>query len=122
MSMKIRNVLGLSAEAMAVFCAAAGCGSAQADSSSNEIQDLQDRSMLFQGDQQAKKVAGMGAQWQHHFEDPEPKDTVKAASVWMLHYPGSVITEPGKSVIATWADPQLWDILHDIGIEMLHTD
>jgi maltose alpha-D-glucosyltransferase/alpha-amylase len=25
-------------------------------------------------------------------------------------------------VIGTWADPKLWDTLHDVGIELLHTD
>ena len=29
----------------------------------------------------------------------------------LLDYPGSVITQEGKSVVATWADPALWDAL-----------
>src|SRR5262249_52099103 len=41
--------------------------------------------------------------------------------VWVLDYPGSVITRPGKSVVATWADPQLWDTFRTIGIDLLHT-
>jgi maltose alpha-D-glucosyltransferase/alpha-amylase len=56
------------------------------------------------------------------FGSPQPKEAVKSASVWLLHYPGCVIPEPGKSVIASWADPNLWDTLRDVGIELLHTD
>jgi len=40
----------------------------------------------------------------------------------LLYYPGSVITKPGQSVIGTWADPQFWDVVRDIGIELLHTN
>jgi trehalose synthase len=87
-----------------------------------EVQFLEPRSMLFQAGQQAKPISGTGEQWRHPYGDPRPQDLVKAASVWLLHYPGCVIPEPGKSVIATWADPKFWDALHDIGIELLHTD
>jgi trehalose synthase len=109
---------------VALSVAVAGCGSAEAqtDSSSGEIQFLEQRSMLFQVAEQAKKISGTGEAWRHHYGDPEPQEAVKAASVWLLHYPGSVITEPGKSVIATWGDPKLWDTLRDIGVDLLHTD
>jgi len=36
---------------------------------------------------------------------------VRRASVWCSDYPGSVVTRPGQSVIATWSDPHLWDAL-----------
>jgi maltose alpha-D-glucosyltransferase/alpha-amylase len=87
-----------------------------------EVQFLEPRSMLFQAGEQAKTVSGTGEQWRHPYGDPEPQDAVKAASVWLLHYPGCVIPEPGKSVIGTWADPKFWDTLRDIGIDLLHTD
>jgi hypothetical protein len=35
--------------------------------------------------------------------------------------PGSVITQKDRSVIATWADPLLWDTLRDLHIDLLHT-
>jgi maltose alpha-D-glucosyltransferase/alpha-amylase len=41
--------------------------------------------------------------------------------VWLLGYPGSVISQPGQPVLATWGDPDLWDALRDVGIELLHT-
>src|SRR5439155_18389549 len=52
---------------------------------------------------------------------PQPREAVRAASVWLLDYPGSVITPPGESVLATWGDPRLWDALRDLGIDLLHT-
>jgi maltose alpha-D-glucosyltransferase/alpha-amylase len=97
-------------------------GSSGTPGSSDEIQFLEPKSMLFQAAQQALSVSGERDQWRHHFEDPLPQDAVRTASVWLLHYPGAVIPEPGKSVIATWADPAFWDALRNIGIELLHTN
>jgi maltose alpha-D-glucosyltransferase/alpha-amylase len=87
-----------------------------------EVQFLEPKSMLFQAGQQAQTLSGKGDQWRHSFASPQPQDAVKAVGVWLLHYPGCVIPEPGKSVIASWGDPKLWDTLRDIGIELLHTD
>ena len=77
--------------------------------------------MLHQAAEQAATISGRGAEWRHRYADPEPKAVVKAVPVWLLHYPGAVIPEPGKSVIATWADPKLWEALQRIGIDLLHT-
>lgn len=82
---------------------------------------LEERSMLYQARQAAKAVSGRGVQWRHPFGTPKPREAVKTSSVWLLDYPGSVITKPGRSVIATWGDPKLWDVLQDIGIDLLHT-
>ncbi|WP_232069680.1 hypothetical protein [Gemmata massiliana] len=35
--------------------------------------------------------------------------------------PGSVVTAPGKSVVATWGAPELWGALRDLGVDLLHT-
>jgi maltose alpha-D-glucosyltransferase/alpha-amylase len=86
------------------------------------INFLEQRSMLFQADQEALKISGNGVQWRNNYGLPEPDQLVKTASVWVLYYPGSVIPAPGKSVIGTWADPQLWDAFQNIGIELLHTN
>jgi trehalose synthase len=85
------------------------------------VQWLEERSMLFQARQQARSISGDGAQWRHAYGSPQPREAVKAASVWLLDYPGSVITPPGKSVIATWGDAGLWQALELIGIDLLHT-
>jgi len=87
-----------------------------------EIQFLEPHSMLFQAARQSATLSGKGDQWRHSFTTPQPLDAVKAVSVWLLHYPGCVIPEPGKSVIGTWGDPKFWDALRDIGIDLLHTD
>lgn len=82
---------------------------------------LEERSMLHQAGELARGVSGSGAQWRRPYGEPRPRDAVRHASVWLLDYPGSVITRPGKSVIATWGDPQFWDALRDVGIDLLHT-
>jgi trehalose synthase len=118
---------------VATFLALAGCHSAKADAGKadaagtenrigDDVRSLEMVSMLFQANQQARAVSGSGEQWRHHFGDPQPQDTVKAASVWLLHYPAAVITQPGQSVIATWGQPQFWDTLRDVGIDLLHTN
>ncbi len=82
---------------------------------------LEERSMLYQAREQASLVSGRGLQWRHPYGDPQPREAVESASVWLLDYPGSVITRPGKSVLATWGDPDLWSTLEKIGIDLLHT-
>ena len=86
------------------------------------INFLEQNSMLFQADQVSEKISGMGIQWGNDFGQPEPARLVQQASVWLLYYPGSVITKQGTSVIGTWADEGFWSANHDIGIELLHTN
>jgi trehalose synthase len=85
------------------------------------IRWLEERSMLFQAAEQAQLISGRGLQWRHTYGDPQPREAVKQASVWLLDYPGSVIPRPGSSVIATWGNPELWKALKRIGIDLLHT-
>lgn len=100
-------------------------GQAQATESQNERADyvnwLEERSMLHHAGNQAELLDGAGEQWRNPFGEPQPKKVVKAHSVWLLHYPGSVITKPGESVIATLGDPALWDRLQEVGVDLLHT-
>ena len=88
----------------------------------DDIQFLEENSMLFQADQLAERISGMGIQWREDFGHPEPLQLVQTASVWLLYYPGSVITREGESVIGTWADPQFWTANREVGIELLHTN
>jgi trehalose synthase len=77
--------------------------------------------MLYQAGDQARLISGQGTQWRNAYGEPKPREAVQLASVWLLDYPGSVIPRPGKSVIATWGDTELWEALHRIGIDLLHT-
>ncbi len=79
------------------------------------VEWLEKRAMLHQARQQAANVSASGAQWRHEFGDPRPRNAVRLASVWLLDYPGSVITAPGKSVIGTWAEPSFWSALENFG-------
>jgi trehalose synthase len=87
----------------------------------NYVRWLEERSILAEAQGQAVHVSGNSAQWRHPYGNPRPREAVKQASVWLLDYPGSVIPRPGKSVIETWADPELWQTLDTIGIKLLHT-
>ena len=82
---------------------------------------LEERSMLRQAREDAQAVSGNPVQWRHPYGRPQPLEAVRHASVWLLDYPGSVIPRPGESVIATWADPGLWDALRELGVDLLHT-
>lgn len=88
---------------------------------SRDVEWLQKESMLHQAAEASRGISGRGIQWRHPFGEPQPREATKKASVWLLDYPGSVITPEGKSVIATWGEPQLWKTLNDVGIELLHT-
>lgn len=85
------------------------------------IEWLEAQSMLAQARALATRLSGHGEQWQHTYASPEPRELVQKASVWVLGYPGSVITRPDESVIATWGDPALWKAFDEIGIDLLHT-
>jgi maltose alpha-D-glucosyltransferase/alpha-amylase len=91
----------------------------QADTA--DLQWLEEQSMLSQAAQAAREISGRGVQWRHPYGEPQPRRAVAHASVWLLDYPGSVVTRPGQSVLATWGDPALWGALHDLGIDLLHT-
>jgi maltose alpha-D-glucosyltransferase/alpha-amylase len=87
----------------------------------DEVRWLEEHSMLRQARDAAATVSGKPVQWRHRYGTPQPREAVRHASVWLLDYPGSVVTPKGKSVVATWADPALWDTLRDLGIDLLHT-
>jgi trehalose synthase len=82
---------------------------------------LERQSMLDQSRRLMPRVSGQGMQWQHEYASPQPRAVVQKASVWVLGYPGAVITCQSKSVIDTWSDPALWQAFDDIGIDLLHT-
>lgn len=76
--------------------------------------------MLFQAQQEANRISGKALQWREDYGAPESGQLVRLASVWLLCYPASVITKPGRSVLGTLAEPKFWDALHEIGIEAMH--
>lgn len=93
----------------------------QAQEEKGYIDWLEERSMLHQAARYARAVSGGGEQWQRRYARPQPRQLVRRASVWLLDYPGSVITGPEQSVFATWADTERWRALRSLGVELLHT-
>ncbi len=93
----------------------------QAKPATAYIRWLEQRSMLYQARAQATKISGSGVQWRRPYAEPQPEAVIQRASVWFLDYPGSVIPNPGQSVIATWANPDRWDTFEQLGIQLLHT-
>lgn len=92
------------------------------ETQSDYISFLEQQSLLFQADQQGDRISGAGVQWREDYGEAEPDELVAAAPDWLLYYPGSVISKPGESVIGTWADPEFWDALEEVGIDLLHTN
>lgn len=89
--------------------------------SAEYIDWLESRSMLEQSRALTPLVSGQGMQWRREYAKPQARAVVQKASVWVLGYPGSVITRPDQSVIDTWGDPALWKVFDEIGIDLLHT-
>jgi maltose alpha-D-glucosyltransferase/alpha-amylase len=115
---RVVAVLLLAAVALAPLPASAG---GESPSPADDIRWLEEHSMLRQARDAAALVSGRPEQWRHPYGTPQPIEAVRHASVWLLDYPGSVITVKGRSVIATWAEPALWDTLRDMHIGLLHT-
>src|SRR5262249_61317452 len=97
-----------------------GFAAGQTQDETDYIRWLEERSMLHQAARYARGVSGSGVQWRHRYGEPQPRQVVRRASVWLLDYPGSVIPKAGQSVIATWSDPERWQALQSLGIELLH--
>ncbi|MFO0927365.1 MAG: hypothetical protein U0736_10040 [Gemmataceae bacterium] len=87
----------------------------------DEVRWLEERSMLRQACDAATAVSGQPEQWRHPYGVPQAREAIRHASVWLLDYPGSVIPTPGRSVLATWANPDLWHTLRALHIDLLHT-
>jgi maltose alpha-D-glucosyltransferase/alpha-amylase len=93
----------------------------QFTSDAHYIAWLERHSMLHEATRLSSKLPAAALSWRRAYAEPQPREAVKAASVWVLGYAGSVIPRPGESVIATWADPDLWKTFQEIGIDLLHT-
>jgi trehalose synthase len=93
-----------------------------AQDSREYIQFLERNSMLFQADQVADRISGMGVQWREDFGVPEPSKLVQLASTWLSRYPASEITPDGATVIKSWSDPAFWSAASDIGITLMRTN
>jgi trehalose synthase len=87
-----------------------------------QLQWLEQRSMLYQAQALAQRLAGNPAQWQHPYGVPQPRAASAKASVWFTAYPASTIAAaPGASVLSTLADERLWRAFQAIGIQGIHT-
>src|SRR5262245_48228385 len=106
---------------VAAACALLTPVPAQERPSPDDVRWLEEHSMLHQSGVVAKSLSGQGAQWRHPYAKPQPREAVRRAPVWFLDYAGSVVPRPGKSVIATWAEPDLWSALRELGVDLLHT-
>ena len=97
-------------------------GQAVSADATSYVQWLEERSMLHQAQVLARSYSGNGAQWQHPYGTPQPREAVSRASVWFTAYPASTIAaSPGTSVLATLADERLWSAFQAIGIQGIHT-
>lgn len=107
---------------VAVICLSPLAG-AQAPTTADPayVKWLDERSFLTQARKQGESLSGRAEQWRYRYGDPQPRAAVRRTSVWLLDYSGSVIPARGKSVVATWADPDRWRLLREVGIDLLNT-
>jgi trehalose synthase len=90
-------------------------------SNRNYVNWLRRESMLRSANLLASRYVGRGSMWQNPYARPQPRAAIRKASVWYTAYPNSLVTKPGKSIIRTLADEELWQTFSEIGIEALHT-
>ncbi len=72
------------------------------------------------GGQQARAVSGDGVPWRHPYGEPQAREAVPQASVWLLDYAGSVIPRQGQSVLQRGATRNYADTGED-RVDLLHT-
>jgi trehalose synthase len=97
------------------------CSPGQPESGEAYLKWLEERSMLYQAEDLSRQHAGSGKLWQHPYALPQPRKASRCASVWFTAYPAATITLPGKSIIQTLGDDELWTIFSEIGIKAMHT-
>jgi trehalose synthase len=85
------------------------------------VQWLVDQSMLHDASLIANQFSGLGSMWQNPYAEPDPRAAVRTASVWFSAYPISMIGKPGRSLLNSWGDEELWRTFQQIGIDGLHT-
>lgn len=78
------------------------------------------QSMLCQGENASALVSGSEEQWAGHYEDPQPKDVIKANADLLETYPFSYLPEANKTVMASLGSPALWDELARLGVTVMH--
>jgi trehalose synthase len=104
-----------------IFSLLIGPGSVQAKSDSDYIEWLEKQSMLYTAQKISENITGHGIQWRETYGRTETREIVAQGSVWVLGYPGSMITRPGESVLHLWGDEGLWSTFEEIGVQLLHT-
>lgn len=85
------------------------------------IRWLERESMLENANKQAVKYSGSSLMWQKPYARPRPRAAIERASVWYTAYPVSMVTKPGDSILASFANDDLWEAFADIGIRGMHT-
>lgn len=85
------------------------------------VEELEKESILYNSEKLALSYSGKKAQWQNPYGYPKPTQILEKTSVWLDSYARSIIVKKGKTVIETLADPELWKVLTDIGIDGIHT-
>jgi len=97
------------------------CLPGKAESGEDYLKWLEERSMLHQAEILSRQYSGSGRLWQHPYALPQPRKASRCASVWFTAYPAATITMPGRSIIKTLGDEELWALFSRIGIKAMHT-
>lgn len=120
--MMLRTFIGV------LLCGVSALGAIEAPTDA-EIEQNEKVSMLFQSDELAHKYSGERQQWLRPYGMPEPalmctpqsEKVCQFASAWLTIYPRSMIVPSGSSVLGELDQNGLWEMLEQIGINVLHT-
>nr|WP_233265616.1 maltose alpha-D-glucosyltransferase [Leifsonia sp. AG29] len=85
------------------------------------IEWLVRQSMLKDADVLSRQLSGSPSMWRHPYARPDARRAVSISDVWFTAYPISLITRPNESFLTSLADPELWTVFEQIGINGLHT-
>ncbi|WP_433862087.1 maltose alpha-D-glucosyltransferase [Streptomyces sp. L7] len=85
------------------------------------VQWLVRQSMLKDADVLSRQLSGSPSMWRNPYARPDARRAVSTSDVWFTAYPISLITRSDQSFLAALADPELWSVFEQIGINGVHT-
>jgi len=86
------------------------------------VRDLTQRSMLSEARALTQSLKNNGREWRSPYGEGQARDLIEKdqGDVWLDLYPASMVPIPGKTVMNTMGDPELWRQLQDVGVTVAH--
>lgn len=84
------------------------------------IKDLEQKSMLYQSKEIARRFSGKSIQWRHPYGLPKTKALLDESSVWFTSYASSTLTDKDQTFWEYLGSDKLWRLFKEIGINGIH--